>query len=162
MNIITLFCEIDDFFLAYEKWMAIRCLPEATPTETRGRPRNLHLSEVMTLLIAFHQSGYRTLKHFYERHVCVYWRAEFPHLVSYSRFVQLKKEVLEVLTLYLAANLGDCSGSPSWIQRGWESATIDGFPHIASLPEQQDARKHLWGGSTVLNFTWLSMIKAIF
>ena len=27
----------------------------------------------MTIIIAFHQSGYRTFKHFYEKHVCVYW-----------------------------------------------------------------------------------------
>ena len=86
MNIITLFCEIDDFFLAYEKWVSTQCLPETPPLETRGRPRQLHPSEVMTLLIAFHQSNYRTLKHFYLKHVCVYWGDEFPHLVSYSRF----------------------------------------------------------------------------
>ena len=64
----------------------------------------------MTILIAFHQSNYRTFKHFYLKHVCVYWRAEFPHLVSYSRFVQLKKEVLTLLKLYLATTLGACSG----------------------------------------------------
>ena len=110
MNIITLFCNIDDFFLAYEKWMAMHCLPKETPPETRGHPRKLHPSEVMTILIAFHQSGYRTFKHFYQRHVCVYYRAEFPNLVSYSRFVQLKKEVLTVLTFYLSAHLGTCSG----------------------------------------------------
>ena len=110
MSIITLFCEIDDFFLAYEKWKTRHCLPKSTPLETRGRPRKLHPSEVMTLLIAFHQSGYRTFKHFYEKHVCVYWRAEFPHLVSYSRFVQLKKEVLTLLTLYLHAHFGECRG----------------------------------------------------
>ena len=79
MTIITLFCKIDDFFLAYEKWKpATHCLPETTPLETRGRPRHLHPSEVMTILIAFHQSQYRTFKHFYERHVCVYWVNEFP------------------------------------------------------------------------------------
>ena len=110
MSIITLFCEIDDFFLAYEKWKTRHCLPKSTPPETRGRTRKLHPSEVMTLLIAFHQSGYRTLKHFYERHVCVYWRAEFPHLVSYSRFVQLQKEMLTLLTFYLSANFGSCTG----------------------------------------------------
>ena len=64
----------------------------------------------MTLLIAFQQSNYRTFKHFYLKHVCVYWRAEFPHLVSYSRFVQLQKEVLTVLTFYLSTHLGTCSG----------------------------------------------------
>ncbi|MYA99676.1 IS982 family transposase, partial [Candidatus Poribacteria bacterium] len=109
-SIITLFCEIDDFFLAHEKWKTRHCLPETTPPETRGRPRKLHHSEVMTILIAFHQSGYRTFKHFYQRHVCVYWRAEFPHLVSYTRFVQLQKEVLTLLRFYLSANLGTCSG----------------------------------------------------
>ncbi len=46
MNIITLFCEIDDFFLAYEKWVSTQFCPEI---ETRGRPRRLHPSEVMTL-----------------------------------------------------------------------------------------------------------------
>ena len=110
MSILTLFCKIDDFFLSYEKWRATHCLPETTPQETRGRPRHLHPSEVMTILIAFHQSGYRTFKHFYQRHVCVYWRAAFPHLVSYTRFVQLKQEVLTLLTFYLSANLGTCSG----------------------------------------------------
>ena len=58
MNIITFFCDIDDFFLAYEKWVSTQCLPETTPLETRGRPRRLHPSEVMTILIAFHQSNY--------------------------------------------------------------------------------------------------------
>ena len=110
MNILTLFCEIDDFFLLYEKWQTTHCLPKETLPETRGRPRKLHPSEVMTLLIAFHQSGYRTFKHFYQKHVCVYWGAEFPHLLSYSRFVQLKKEVLTLLTFYLSTHLGTCSG----------------------------------------------------
>ena len=91
MDILTLFCEIDDFFLAYEKWQETHCLPKETPLETRGRPRQLHPSEVMTILIAFHQSGYRTFKHFYQRHVCVSWRAAFPNLVSYTRFVAVEK-----------------------------------------------------------------------
>ena len=76
MSIITLFCEIDDFFLAYAKWKTRHCLPETTPPETRGRPRKLHHSEVMTILIALHQSGYQTFKRFYQRHVCVYWCIE--------------------------------------------------------------------------------------
>ena len=81
MNIITLFCEIDDFFLEYETWKSTHCLPEATPIETRGRPRQLHPSEVMTLVIAFHQSNYRTFKHFYLRHVC--WVSEPRELFSF-------------------------------------------------------------------------------
>ena len=110
MSIVALFCKTDDFFLAYEAYWAPRSLEDGNPTETRGRPRSLHPSEVMTILIAFHQSGYRTFKHFYEKHVSVHWCAEFPNLVSYSRFVGLKKEVLTLLMLYLHAHLGECSG----------------------------------------------------
>jgi len=110
MSIVSLFCEIDDFFMMYEAHISRDCLPSEASSETRGRPRCLHPSEVMTILIAFHQSNYRTFKHFYLKHVCVYWRAEFPTLVSYSRFVQLKKEVLTLLKLYLGTHLGACSG----------------------------------------------------
>ena len=53
MNIITLFCEIDDFILAYETWVSPQCLPETIPLETRGRPRRLHPSEVTTILKRF-------------------------------------------------------------------------------------------------------------
>ncbi len=111
MRILTLFCKIDDFFLAFEAFLASRSLQDDKPIETRGRPRSLHDSEVITIIIAFHQSGYRTFKHFYEKHVCVYWRAEFPNLVSYSRFVQLKKEVLHLLAIFLIVHKGECSGT---------------------------------------------------
>ena len=110
MSIVSLFCEIDDFFLEYETWKSTHCLPETPPIESRGRPRNLHPSEVMTLVIAFHQSNYRTFKHFYLKHVCVYYRAEFPNLVSYPRFVQLKQDVLRLLRFYLSAKSATCRG----------------------------------------------------
>ena len=110
MDILTLFCKTDDFFLMYEAYLASHSLQDDKPPETRGRRRGLHASEVMTILIAFHQSNYRTLKHFYEKHVYVYWSAEFPNLVSYSRFVQLQQEVLGVLTFYLYAHFSTCSG----------------------------------------------------
>ena len=109
MSIVSLFCEIHDFFMMYETHLSTHCLPD-TPSETRGHPRGLHPSEVMTLVTVFHQSNYRTFKHFYLKHVCLYYRAEFPNLVSYPRLVQLKKEVLEFLHIYLSATLGKCHG----------------------------------------------------
>ena len=153
MNIITLFCEIDDFFLDYERWMAPQCLPEAAAIETRGRPRQLHPSEVMTILIAFHQSNYRTFKHFYLKHVCVYWGAAFPHLVSYSRFVQLKKEVLTLLRLYFATILGDCGGVSfvdSTRLRVCDNRRISS--HRVFKDVVPNARKLLWDGFMGSNF----------
>ena len=110
MSIVSLFCEIDNFFLEYEAYLSSLCLPSEEPSDPRGRPSRLHPSEVLTILIAFHQSNYRTFKHYSLKHVCVYWGAEFPNLVSYSRFVRLKQDVLTLLTVYLSATLGECSG----------------------------------------------------
>ena len=45
----------------------------------------LSLSEMMTLVILFHQLRYRQLKRFYLDYVCRYLRAEFPRLPSYCR-----------------------------------------------------------------------------
>ena len=111
MSIVSLFCEIDDFFLALLKHQVEYHLQAAAPpSKTRGRPRSLHPSEIMTILIGFHQSNYRTFKDYYQRHVCVYLRWAFPTLVSYTRFVELKKEVLGCLSLYLYTRLGTCDG----------------------------------------------------
>jgi hypothetical protein len=43
----------------------------------------------MTIVIAFHGSGYRTFKDFYQQKVLADWRDAFPNLVSYGRFVDL-------------------------------------------------------------------------
>ena len=50
----------------------------------RGRDRRLCLSEIMTILIAFHQSAYRNFKWFYTQLVRRYWHRAFPALVTYN------------------------------------------------------------------------------
>ena len=111
MDIITLFCEIDDFFLAYEQYQAQHQLPETLGTgNTRGRSRNLHQSEVMTILVHFHHKKYKNFKTYYQDYVCCELSWAFPNLVSYSRFVQLSQEVLVPLSIFLNTRFGECSG----------------------------------------------------
>ena len=76
------------------------------------RPRvSLCTSEIMTLLIHFHQSNYRNFKAYYLEHVMIRLRNEFPNLVRYNRFVELIPSVIVSLTLYLRhACLGACTG----------------------------------------------------
>jgi hypothetical protein len=66
----------------------------------------------MTIVIAFHQSQYRTFKAYYRQQVQGHWRGEFPHLVSYQRFVALLPTVLVLVPLaaYLQTQLGPCTG----------------------------------------------------
>jgi len=87
----------------------------------RRRPRSLSVSEVMTILIHFHQSHYRHFKAYYTEHVRVHLRAEFPGLVSYTRFVDFIPSVLLPLCAYFQEHgRGDCTGI-SFI----DSTTID-------------------------------------
>ncbi len=112
MDIITLFCKIDDFFLLYEQYQAQHQLPEISGTSnTRGRLRCLHPSEVMTILIYFHQHKCKNFKSYYQEHVCGNLRWAFPNLVSYSRFVQLAQEVLMPLSILLNTRFGECNGT---------------------------------------------------
>jgi hypothetical protein len=108
-SLIELFCDVDDFCQAFlpvwEKQMLSSGLIQ------RQRERSLSMSEVMTILIAFHQSYYRNFKAYYCEQVLRHWRPEFPRLVSYNRFVEFIGSALVPLAVYLReCCMGECSG----------------------------------------------------
>ena len=148
MDIITLFCEIHDFFLAYEQYQAQHQLPEILGTcNTRGRPRCLHPSEVMTILVHFHHKRYKNFA-YYQDYVCVQLRWAFPNLVSYSRFVQLSQEVLVPLSIFLNTRFGECRGISfidSTVLPVCHNRRIS--IHIASSLIMRGVLKPLWDGS---------------
>jgi hypothetical protein len=76
----------------------------------RNRRGQLSPSEIMTILVWFHRSNYRTFKHFYQEYVCEALRQEFPNLVSYSRFIALIPGVCVPLCAYLMTRRGPCTG----------------------------------------------------
>ena len=70
----------------------------------------MHMSEVMTILVWFHLVGYRNFKQVYQREVSKHLRQEFPDLVSYNRFVELQRDALVPLCIYLKYRYGHCTG----------------------------------------------------
>jgi hypothetical protein len=108
MSVLELFCAVDDFCRHFEPRWQQHCLSDGV--KKRNRRRELALSEIMTILILFHQSHYRTFKAFYQEHVCVHLRSEFPALVSYNRFVEFFGHALVPLLVYLHSCLGQCTG----------------------------------------------------
>lgn len=107
MSILDLYCSVDAFWQAFEPlWER----EQVAQGRRRRRATRLSPSELMTILILFQQSGYRTFKGFYTRHVQTQLRAEFPHLVSYARFVALIPRVLLPLAVYLHTQMGRCTG----------------------------------------------------
>jgi len=107
MSLLELFVEVDDFYQAFERWAAQQQLPGKAK---RGPAPSLSASEIMTIVIHFHQAGYRDFKHYYQKHVCEHLFTEFPRLVSYGRFVELMPGVVLVLCAYLQSRFGRCTG----------------------------------------------------
>jgi hypothetical protein len=108
MSILDLYCSVDEFWQRFAPAWERELL--ASGQRHRRRATRLHRSEIMTIVILFQQSGYRTFKAFYTQHVQQHLRAEFPQLVSYSRFVELLPRMLVPLSVYLHTQLGDCTG----------------------------------------------------
>ena len=68
-------------------------------------------AEVMVILILFHAFDHRCLKHFYIDYVYKHMRHIFPRVVSYNRFVELEKDVLFPLAIFIKqVLLGKCTG----------------------------------------------------
>nr|WP_173715032.1 transposase [Clostridium beijerinckii] len=75
------------------------------------KSKTLSLSEVMTIIIYFNLSNYRTFKSYYTKHVCTVLKLYFPRLVSCNRFVELIQEALVTLLLYMMKfRTGKCTG----------------------------------------------------
>ncbi len=106
--LVEIFCEIDDFCKSFEKIWAQRLL--SAGVIKRVRKNTLSMSEVMTIVVYFHSSGYRNFKHYYKQYVCKHLRWAFPKLVSYNRFVELMPSVLIPLCSFLNSRKGKVTG----------------------------------------------------
>jgi hypothetical protein len=107
MRLEEIYCHVDDFckafFPAWERSLI------AGKKRQRARATSLSMSELITIMILFQTSNYRTFKHFYI-YLLQFHRRDFPNLVSYSRFVQLIPRVLVPVMAFLQSKLGTATG----------------------------------------------------
>jgi len=108
MSLLDLYCSVDAFWQRFEPRWERELL--ASGQRRRRRATRLHPAEILTILILFQQSGYRTFKGFYTQHVQAHLRQEFPQLVSYTRFIDLMPRYLVPLAIYLHVRRGACTG----------------------------------------------------
>ena len=107
-SLLELYCDVDDFWQRFQPhWEQAQLLEGCGQ---RRRTGQLSPSEVMTIMIHFHQSRYRHFKAYYTAYVQERLRAEFPRLVSYERFVGLMPRVLAPLCAYLMQCYGSGTG----------------------------------------------------
>jgi transposase len=103
-----LFCSVDDFCQGFESHWKQQLLGYGL--KLRHRARSLSLSEIMTILIGFHQSCYRNFKTYYHEKVQTEWADAFPGLVSYQRFIEWVPTTLVPMCAYLRSCFGQCRG----------------------------------------------------
>jgi len=110
MNLTELFCKLDDFCAGFEAELNSKLIPDSAQISKRQRKSRLSLSEVMTIIVYFHQSDYRTFKSYYLTKILQYHQNDFPNLVSYNRFVELMSSSLIPLIYYLNSRKGQNTG----------------------------------------------------
>ena len=109
-KVTEIFVMADDFCKFFDQMMEKYSIPDKNKRKYH-RDGTMSKAEVMVILILFHSSGYRCLKHFYLNHVCVHLRHLFPEVVSYNRFVELEKTVALPLAIFIKkVLLGKCTG----------------------------------------------------
>ena len=85
-DITELFVFVDDFCKHFELILQANTLPYSKKTT---RVPGLMTSEIMSIILLFHQSPTKNFKFFYTSYLHLY-KSEFPNLPSYSRFIELQ------------------------------------------------------------------------
>lgn len=105
-KISDIFCLVDGFCKDFDK--TTRPFILGKPSK---RPATMSKSEVISICMLFHLSGFRCFKHFYMFYVQRHMQGEFPKTVPYNRFVELSQEVLMPMAIFLkTCCLGTCTG----------------------------------------------------
>lgn len=108
MKLTQLFCDVDDFCQSFIlEWQKNQI---TSGEKKRNRPHRMSFSEMITLLVYYHQSGYRTFKWFYQNHVQKHWQSAFPRLLSYHRFIELIPQIIVPLTAFMKSRCGIAQG----------------------------------------------------
>ncbi len=103
--LVELFYHIDEFC----KLLKSSSVPNLHKSSSRS---SLSDSEIITICVYFHFSGFKTFKDFYTKSILIHHNADFKRLVSYNRFVELKQEVALELGLFaqVLCHLNKCTG----------------------------------------------------
>jgi hypothetical protein len=83
-KLIEIFVTVDDFCQQAEHWAEEHEIFYAHSDQAQ-----LHISEILTILIFYHHSGFKCFEYYYERMVLDNLSSYFPKAVSYKRFLSL-------------------------------------------------------------------------
>lgn len=106
-HITELFCVLDDFCKEFNQSLEKALISDQ---KSKSQKSALSLSEAMTIVILFHQSGFRFFKYFYCQMVIPFWKTAFQKLLSYNRFIEIMPHCLSALTSFFHQVKGKDTG----------------------------------------------------
>jgi len=107
-TLVSLYCLVDEFCQEFLPSWQHHLLEHRLMK--RRREGQLSTAEIITIVVHFHQSHYRTFKHYYLDYVHRHLRYLFPKLLSYTRFVAIMKSVIVPLGFFLQTLKGEETG----------------------------------------------------
>lgn len=132
MELTTIFYHADEFCKFFEKEFKLRVLSDGRGL--RERSSSLSLSEVISIAVYYHQSGYKTFKDYYTRSAEL--KPAFPGVPSYNRFIELQQKAFMPLAIFAKLqSSGVCDGT----------SFIDSFPLRVSHQKRISSHKTFRG-----------------
>jgi len=95
-KLIDLFFHLDEFCIALDQWKQ-----QTNRLIVSTRKPALCDSELMSICVFYHYSGYKCFQYYYQQMVVPILKSYFPKLVSYERFLCLLTRILPGLYLFL-------------------------------------------------------------
>jgi len=109
MNKLTeIFCDVDDFCTVFMPKWEKQLLTDGT--RQRNRQGRMTMSEIMTIIIAFHTSNQRDFKNYYTGFIALFYKDHFPTLLSHTRFLAIMPTALTPLCAYFTHIKGKPTG----------------------------------------------------
>lgn len=107
MPLLDIFYYTDEFCKFFEQEAKKYSLQNPIKEDFKSK---MTLSEIMTIMIFWHQSGYKNFKSYYKNFVLVYLKTEFPNAVSYNRFIELIPYAMQPLFVFSKCLSAPCTG----------------------------------------------------
>ena len=107
-KVVEIFYDVDDFCKVFIPQWELQQLADGT--RKRQRKGRMTPSEIMSIIILFHMSHHRDFKNYYIGYISNFYKADYPNLLSYTRFLEVMPSVLIPLCSYFTSLKGKPTG----------------------------------------------------
>ncbi len=107
-KLVEIFCDVDDFCRVFIPEWEKQLISDGT--RKRNRSCRMTMSEIMTVIIAFHMSNHRDFKNYYKGYIAKFYCSHFPNLLSYTRFLEVMPKAIVPLSSYFSTLKGESTG----------------------------------------------------